>query len=225
MSFIHPLIADASYSLAEGAVFIGDIITPVEAFFCEHFNIDWKINTIITTSLPWLTIPEDGVGGKTYASDFIILAVAQKSTTAARASEMLAHELAHAMRWGKNPEWSKNLFCELVNEGLAVHIEAKFAETQAKRTFFLETILGRSNDENQELFEKLKPHFMSGEYNYNEIFFESSELSRWAGYSVGYYVVKRYLEETGKSIFDAIGDPYEDFENYVIQKYAIINKI
>lgn len=218
MSFVCPLIADASYSLVERAIFVGDIITPVEDFFCKHFNIDWKINTVITTSLPWLVIPEDGVGGKTYASDFIILAVAQKSTTAAKASEMLAHELTHAVRWGKNPEWSRDLFCELVNEGLAIHVETKFAETQAEQTFFLKTILGWSNNENQELFEKLKPDFMSERYSYDEIFFGSSELPRWAGYSVGYYVVKRYLEKTGKSIFDAIGDPYEDFENYVILK-------
>ena len=126
MNFIYSLLADANHSLPDGDVFMHDVVAPAEIFFSKYFNIDWKINAIFTTSLPWLVIPEDKVGGKTYASDFVALAV-NKDTSAHKASEMLIHELAHAIRWGKNPEWSNNLFCELVNEGLAVHIEARFA--------------------------------------------------------------------------------------------------
>ena len=69
---------------------------------------------------------------------------------------MLAHELAHAVRWGKNSEWSKDLFCELVSEGLAVHIEAEFAKTQKDRTFFLKTILAHDDNKNRKILKKLE---------------------------------------------------------------------
>ncbi len=155
MNFIYPLIADVNQKLY--GFYVDDIVFPVEKFICEKLNIDWKINVIITTSMPQITIREDGVGGRTYASDFLVLAINQENTTLAKCSEMLAHELAHAIRWGKNSEWSRNLFCELINEGLAVHIEAEFAKTQVEKTFFLETILGRSDEYNHIIFEKLKP--------------------------------------------------------------------
>lgn len=215
MSFIFPLVADANRHLDDGGHFINEVIAPVNSFFSKHLNIDWEINTVITTSLPWLLIPEDGVGGKTYASDFLVLAVSQKDTTVAKASEMLAHELAHAVRWGRNSEWCRDLFCELVNEGLAVHIEAKFAEAQGERTFFLKTILGRSEKESRRLFEDLRPEFAAGKYDYDAIFFGSDKRLRWAGYCVGYYIVEEYLRKTGKSVFDAVGDLYEDFRVHV----------
>lgn len=41
------------------------------------------------------------------------------------------------------------------------------------------------------------------------------ELPRWAGYSLGYYLVKRYLERTGKKIEEAFFDKYADFRGKV----------
>ena len=39
----------------------------------------------------------------------------------------------------------------------------------------------------------------SNEYNYDEIFFNGNDkLPRWSGYSLGYYLVKKYLEKTNK---------------------------
>lgn len=215
MNLTCPLVADANYPLDGGVLFVDDVVAPVETFFARNLDIDWKINVIMTTSLPWLVIPEDGVGGRTYASDFVVVAVDPKNTVTAKISEMLAHELAHAVRWGKNSEWSEDLFCELVNEGLAVHFEAEFAKTQGSKTFFLGTILNRSDNENREIFERLRPRFEAEKYDYDEIFFDNGKLLRWMGYSAGYYIVGRYLEKTGKSVFDAIGDSYEDFRNYV----------
>lgn len=211
MKLLHPLFADANYSLDKISLPVAEITSVVEKFFSEYFQIEWGINVIITNSLPWLIIPEDGVGGKTYASDFVVLSIDQQNTTPAAISEMLVHELAHAIRWGKNPEWSKNLFCELVSEGLALHLEAEFAKTQSKKTFFLETILNRSNEENRRIFEKLEPEFEGTKYDYGGIFFGGRGWPRWAGYSVGYYIVGQYLQKTGKSIFDVIAEPFDVF--------------
>ena len=49
--------------------------------------------------------------------------------------------------------------------------------------------------------------------NYNEIFFTgNNKLPRWSGYSLGFYLVKKYLEKTGKIIEGAFADKYVDFK-------------
>lgn len=165
-----------------------------------------------TSSLRWFTIVEDGVGGRTYASDFVILTIDSKKSTKVRTAEMLVHELAHAVRWGKNPELSENLFCELVNEGLAVCVEAEFAKTQDEkaRTFFSNTILSRNEEENWNLFKELKSKFKNSRYDYDGIFFGNEKWSRWSGYSVGYYIVRKYLEKTERTIFEIIDTNYDE---------------
>lgn len=80
MRFICPLITDANRRLDNGTRFVNEIITPVDIFFSKYFDVNWRINTVITTSLPWLIISEDGVGGKTCASDFVVLVVNPEDT-------------------------------------------------------------------------------------------------------------------------------------------------
>ncbi len=208
-------VADANQSLS-GLDFSLDEVTKLAGeFYARHFNLDWKINVIMTTILPWMIIPEDGVGGKTYANDFVVLSIDPDKAAEVSVAEMLVHELAHAVRWGKNPEWSSTLFREMVSEGLAVHMEAEFAKNQPDQTFFLKTILGRSEDENRKMCEKLKPDFEAEKYDYDEIFFGNDKYPRWVGYSVGYYIVKQYLEKTGKDIFEAIGERYDRFRDAI----------
>lgn len=62
---------------------------------------------------------------------------------------------------------------------------------------------------NEMVFEKLKPEFESAGYDYDGIFFGGRGWPRWAGYSVGYYIVKEYLRRSGKSVFDAVAEPYD----------------
>jgi hypothetical protein len=47
------------------------------------------------------------------------------------------------------------------------------------------------------------------------VFFNGNdELPRWAGYSLGYYLVKKYLTKTGKKIEDAFADKYADLKQW-----------
>lgn len=216
MDFIHTLIADANRCLASSDFSVDKIITPVSTFFSSKIDISQNVNVILTTSLPWLIIPEDGVGGKTYASDFVVVAINPGTTTEDTISEMLVHELGHAIRWSKNPEWSKDLFCELVSEGLAVHVESAFAREQGVETFFLKTILGRTDEENKRLFDKIKPHFDDKSYDYDGIFYGNDERPRWTGYTVGYYIVQKYLEKTSKTIFEIIDISYDELRQVVM---------
>lgn len=206
---INLVIADANENFKKLNYNVQEVAILAEDYICAHFDIDWRINVVITSSLQWLRIPEDKVGGKTYASDFIILAVDADSSKI-KTAEMLVHELAHAIRWGKNAEWSKDLFCELVNEGLAVCLEAEFAKTQSKKTIFLKTILNRSDKENRKLCDQLKPHFSDSHHDYDGIFFGNEKYVRWMGYSVGYFIVQQYLRKTGKTVFEIIDVSYDE---------------
>ena len=61
-----------------------------------------------------------------------------------------------------------------------------------------------------ELWEQLDTE----DYDYGKIFFNGGdELPRWAGYSLGYYLVGKYLEKNGKKIGDAFTDEYMEFRN------------
>lgn len=86
-----------------------------------------------------------------------------------------------------------------------------------KKQYLLKTILERSDEENEKILEKLRSQLDLNYYDYDTIFFNgSNELPRWAGYSLGYYLVKKYLKKTGKKIEDAFADKYADFRAIVL---------
>jgi len=74
-------------------------------------------------------------------------------------------------------------------------------------------VLERSDKENEKILEKLRDQLESNHYDYDMIFFNGDdELPRWLGYLLGYYLVKKYLEKTGKKIEEAFTDKYADFK-------------
>lgn len=71
--------------------------------------------------------------------------------------------------------------------------------------------------QNERILEKLRSQLDSNYYDYDTIFFNgSNELPRWSGYSLGYYLVRKYLKKTGKKIEDAFADKYADFNAVVL---------
>jgi hypothetical protein len=126
---------------------------------------------------------------------------------------MLVHELCHAARWGKNNERITSLFDGIISEGIATYFEAKFIKNRNERTVFIQTILERPDEENEKILDQLRDRLDSNEYDYNAIFFTgNNKLPRWSGYSLGFYLVKKYLEKIGKTIEEAFADKYVDFK-------------
>lgn len=127
---------------------------------------------------------------------------------------MLVHELCHAARWGKNDEWMDTLFDGIINEGIATYFESEFVKDNAEKQLFLKTITERSNKENENIYEELKSQLNNERYDYQAIFFDgNNKLPRWSGYSLGYYLIKKYLEKTNKTIEEAFADKYADIES------------
>ena len=181
--------------------------------FFSKLKIDWDIDVVLTANAYSLIIPEDGVGGYTYASNFIVSALDLKSMSIPRFKEMLVHELCHAARWGKNDEWMNTLFDGMISEGVATYFGTEFAKNNSEKQFFTKTILERSDEENERILNELRGNLDDKNYDYNTIFFTGNDkMPRWSGYSLGYYLVKKYLEKTHKTIEEAFADKYEDFK-------------
>ena len=217
MNKINVLITHANGNLDSKVETIVKAVKEAECYVFPKLKIDWDIDLLVTNRLYDIIIPEDGVGGHTRTSDFIEFAINEEKATENLISEMVAHELCHAARWGKNDEWINSLFDGVINEGIATYFEAEFVKDRTEKTVFIKTILERSDEENEKILEKLRSQLDSNYYDYDTIFFNgSNELPRWSGYSLGYYLVRKYLKKTGKKIEDAFADKYADFNAVVL---------
>ena len=211
MNKINILLTEANGNLSDKREMIKIAVKTAEKYVFPKLKIDWDIDVLVTNRIPMI-IPENGAGGYTFSADFIRINIDDKKATKNLISEMVAHELCHAARWGKNDDWINSLFDGLIFEGIACVLEADFVKNRSEKTLFIKTIFERSDDENKKILALIQDRLDSNEYNYNEIFFNGNdELPRWSGYSLGYYLVKKYLEKTNKKIEDAFIDKYADF--------------
>lgn len=210
---VNILLTEANGNLSDSREIIVNAVKTAEEYVFPKLKVNWDIDLLVTNRLYDIIIPEDGVGGRTRTSDFIEFAINEEKATKNLISEMVAHELCHAARWGKNDEWINSLFDGIISEGIATYLEAEFVKDRKEKTVFIETILERTDDENKKILEKLRDQLKSNYYDYDTIFFNGSdELPRWSGYSLGYYLVKKYLEKTHKKIEDAFADKYAEFK-------------
>lgn len=212
MNKVNILLTEANGNLSSSREMIMNAIKTAEKYVFPKLKIDWDIDLLVTNRLHDIIIPEDGVGGRTRTSDFIEFAINEERTTENLISEVVVHELCHAARWGKNDEWTQSLFDGLLFEGIACVLEDEFVKNSPEKTLFIKTILERSDEENRKILEELRDQLDSNCYDYDTIFFNGNDkLPRWSGYSLGYYLAKKYLEKTNKRIEDAFADKYADF--------------
>lgn len=213
MNKINILLTGANGNLSNKKEMIEKAVKVAEEYVFPKLKIDWDIDVLVTNRLHDIIIPEDGVGGLTITADFIEFAINQEKATENLISEMLVHELCHAARWGKNNELISSLLDSIISEGIATYFEAEFIKNRNERTVFIQTILERPDEENEKILDQIRDSLNSNKYNYGEIFFTGNNmLPRWSGYSLGFYLVKKYLEKTGKTIEEAFADNYVDFK-------------
>jgi uncharacterized protein YjaZ len=109
----------------------------------------------------------------------------------------------------------------MILEGLAVALEEKaLSETnRIQKQFFLAEMQKTDEAIVQSIMAELKDKLDDDhdQYNYEKTFFTGDDkLIRWAGYRVGYYLVKRYLEQTGETIEQTTLASYDKFKNVKI---------
>lgn len=211
MSKVNLLIANSNNNLAGQEKIIRSAIKTATEYSFNKLAIDWDIDVVVSNRGPVSAIPEDKIGGHTFEHDLIILNI-EENAPKSNIVETLCHEFCHAARWGKNDEWMNCLFDSLIFEGIATYFEAKSVAKQNKKQFFIKTILNRSDEENEIILKCLRKKLNSKDFDYNTVFFNGDgTLPRWSGYSLGYYLVKNYLEKTGKSIDEVFADNYAEF--------------
>lgn len=133
MNKINVLIAHANGNLANKVETIKKAVKEAGQYAFPKLKIDWDIDLLVTNRLYDIIIPEDGVGGCTRASDFIEFAIDEGKATESLISEMVAHELCHAGRWGKNDEWINSLLDGVISEGIATYLEAEFIKDRTEK--------------------------------------------------------------------------------------------
>ena len=213
MNKINLFITEANGNLSNKKALILDAVKKAEEYVFPKLKIDWDIDVVVTNRVYEFVIPEDGVGGRTYASDFILISINEDKITENILAETLVHELCHAARWGKNDEWMNTLFDGMISEGIATYFESEFVKDKSEKQLFLKTVVERSDEENEKIHEELESQLKNERYDYQTIFFNGNDkLPRWSGYSLGYFTVKKYLEKSGKTIEEAFADKYADIE-------------
>ena len=185
-------------------------IKNAEDFAFSKLDINWDIDVFIKFEKNKNPEVRDRVSGHTYQSDFIALKV-EDGFSDFEISEVLVHELCHAARWGKNPEYIKTLYDALIFEGLAVYFASEFIKDKESRQDFMNIILSRSDEKNEKILSGLKDQLESTNYDYDEIFGWNKKMP-WAGYSLGHYLLKHYLTKANKKIKEIYVERYNTFQ-------------
>lgn len=103
--------------------------------------------------------------------------------------ETIVHELAHAL--SPFAEHDSPIGYWLVLEGIAENF--KDFIFPGSRSDWTKSI---SEEESKKILEEIKPFLHKNDFEkYGEVFFGTGRYPLWSGYSIGYFLVKRYLEK------------------------------
>lgn len=111
----------------------------------------------------------------------------------------VSHELHHAVRDKVLPNEKRSLEAELMAEGLATVFE-----TEVWGGIPSDWAKPLSKEQMQSLLEKVIIESEDLHYDHGRWFFGTSDLPRWAGYSIGVFLIKEYIrlhpEETAATL-------------------------
>ena len=145
----------------------------------------------------WYIMPEFGFGAITYSANLLYISVDSSACTKKAITEefgaLVVHELNHVARLAKiNIEnWDEVTFLEdAVQEGIAVLFQ---------ELLYPKSALYINNDVMDDIdswIVKAKKIYNKkrNEYDRDGWFFGSETLPRWAGYTIGYYLAKKYYD-------------------------------
>lgn len=197
---------------------IQNAVKAAEDYVSDVFDFDYEVDLFVTppSCLP-ATIPEDGVGGRTYNSRLIVITLnkQQAEINEDMLFETICHEMSHSLRWEKLPVQATTMFDGMILEGLATVFEEKALSDTKCRTkqFFLKEIQNTTQEAIDTMLDHLRNDLLSEAYDYERIFFTGDEkLSRWAGYKLGYYFVKKYLDVYRFDVTRATIQSYSEFD-------------
>lgn len=157
-------------------------------------------------------IPEVGVGGLAPTAHLLYIHInletkGLEEKLDSEIKSVVAHELHHCARWSATG-YGTTLLEALISEGLADHFDREVNSGGPKQWS-----IAVSGEELKKIQERASEEFFCETYNHNAWFFGSEEklIPRWAGYSLGYYIVGEYLAKTGKKPSELVNEDARTF--------------
>lgn len=145
---------------------------------------------------PWFQIEDmeifNGVMGKTFFGSSFHIYLDTKEFTLQALKETFAHEYNHAIRNQYLSPNEQTIADAIAMEGLAEHFREDVIGGEPAAW---STALDKS--EAKKYLKKLQPDLDKSINNqdlYDEIFYDSGEYPRWTGYSVGYQLVEKFID-------------------------------
>ncbi|MEG1311665.1 MAG: DUF2268 domain-containing protein [Romboutsia sp.] len=208
-----------------------DIIKKSINFFIEGgYKLkvnDYKYSILLANPDSPYTILNEGYCGDGGIPGYIFLSLVPNEYTISRLPVALAHECNHNIRF-QFIKWSNDITLQemMINEGLAENFATWMFGDHMVGPWVSKTNINELNDYikpiikeglNTTGFENITAYLYGDEMAQIQGYFPVG-LPYCAGYACGYYMVKYYLEKTGKSIveatllsYDEIIDEIKDF--------------
>lgn len=175
---------------------------------------------ILVFADPDQAIPEEGLGGRAWGSDWIRMDIDPNTKLGVGKAVqtylqgMVAHELHHSRR-ATSVGYGETLGEAMVSEGLAqAYQEFLYPKVNVAYAHHLTT------HEIKKAWKKAQAEIVSKKYDHSEWFYGTGKLKRWAGYSLGYNIVKQFMERERENNPAVLVDvPANAFlENYSLAK-------
>lgn len=167
---------------------------------------------VIVCDNPERAIRETGVGGFTPNKYTIYVNVDPgrgdfEQVIVNELPRTLAHEAHHAARWA-SVGYGDTLLEAMVSEGLADHFDMEV--TGGEVPLWARAL---SAEQMQEMSVRAQKEYDAKPFNEAAWAFGSKELNipRWTTYSLGFELVGRYIEKTGKKASELVNTPAKDF--------------
>lgn len=182
----------------------------------QHLNdyLNHKECNILIFADTFGVIPEQGVGGRCGESDLINIFIDSNHKAGVKHNiekwlpSALAHELYHARRYVTHP-FGATLAESLVEEGLPSIFE-EFIELNLEVPYAHHL----NSKKIAQAWEKAKPLLDSQDYHRDDWFYGGNGIEKWTGYSLGYDIVRQYIEKRGeKNPAKFVDIPANDFLN------------
>ena len=204
LSFEHDQLTDVYRNIIENKIVTGIVeinsLMPID---------DLRIRIVDDLQL---VIPEIGIGGYNPDAHEVILAIDVNfnnidETLEENVLSILAHEIHHAKR-RRSVGYGNTLLQAVVSEGLADHFSIEVSGiTPPPWSVALE------GDDLQNWIDEASNSWHQP-YNHSDWFLGTSiDIPRWAGYSIGFELVKSYLASNqDRSASDLHNEPASSFE-------------
>ena len=162
---------------------------------------------VVVADNPSAAIPETGVGGFAPSAHLVYINIDPdhlnlQEIIGKEIESTLAHELHHCARW-QTIGYGKTLLEAVVSEGLADHFDIEVNGGMPKP--WSVAVQGL---ELEKIKEMAKADFSNINYNHQAWFFgsESERIPRWAGYSIGFEMVKNYKIKSGRTAAELVSE-------------------